>query len=454
MKKMFYILLILGFALASCENDGGANEKKPAPKITLSEQNIEVECEPQEYSISVTSPDYWVASTESEWIIIETDSGMSGTQELKFRVERYEEVECRVGTILVQNEVGTLSAELRVEQKAFVPSKIMLSSNALQYGFDGGVQEVSIACNYDYDIEVDCSWLTYQRVANGISVTVEPSVICEERSTEIVVVNEKYNISASIAVVQAPFVPCLEIEQISALDFDYTGGTKSIAITSNFEYEIVSESDWVIIDKTATGINIVVKALYPVLNVPRSTSFTISDSMYGFEDTVVAVSQQCKESDFAIGDMVEFNGVRGVVFYRDTSTTKIVSVEQGKAGWSTEFVSTYATDYNNGMNNMSVIQSIDSWETKYPAFAWCANLGESWYLPARAELYAIWEKMAVLNEALVANGYTAIGVDQNYYYWSSTQSDKSNAYKLYFTTGVWDHYYKYSEYFVRAVYAF
>ena len=402
----------------------------------------------------MTSPDFWEATTECEWITIEGDTGISGTQELKFSVAFNEEVDGRQGVICVQNELGTLYAELSVEQGAFLPAELSLSAVRLNYGFDGGVQEVSIACNYDYDIEVDCSWLTYQRVANGISVTVEPSVICEERSTEIVVVNEKYNISASIAVVQAPFVPCLEIEQISALDFDYTGGTKSIAITSNFEYEIVSESDWVIIDKTATGINIVVKALYPVLNVPRSTSFTISDSMYGFEDTVVAVSQQCKESDFAIGDMVEFNGVRGVVFYRDTSTTKIVSVEQGKAGWSTEFVSTYATDYNNGMNNMSVIQSIDSWETKYPAFAWCANLGESWYLPARAELYAIWEKMAVLNEALVANGYTAIGVDQNYYYWSSTQSDKSNAYKLYFTTGVWDHYYKYSEYFVRAVYAF
>ena len=287
MKKMFYILLILGFALASCENDGGANEKKPAPKITLSEQNIEVECEPQEYSISVTSPDYWVASTESEWIIIETDSGMSGTQELKFRVERYEEVECRVGTILVQNEVGTLSAELRVEQKAFVPSKIMLSSNALQYGFDGGVQEVSIACNYDYDIEVDCSWLTYQRVANGISVTVEPSVICEERSTEIVVVNEKYNISASIAVVQAPFVPCLEIEQISALVNEKPEETSQETVE---EPKAEVEASAVPVSEDLRGRREhLLSALKPYLSDERQRAI---DSMMTFADILAAVRRK------------------------------------------------------------------------------------------------------------------------------------------------------------------
>ena len=152
--------------------------------------------------------------------------------------------------------------------------------------------------------------------------------------------------------------------------------------------------------------------------------------------------------------MVEYGGAIGIVFYRDATITKIVSVEQGKAKWSTEFISVGATDYDNGMNNMTVVQGVDQWESKYPAFAWCANLGEGWYLPAYSELYDIWEVKSTLNEALEANGYTALGVDYNYYYWSSTECDDNNVFKLYFSTGVWDRYYKYGEYYIRAVYQF
>ena len=61
---------------------------------------------------------------------------------------------------------------------------------------------------------------------------------------------------------------------------------------------------------------------------------------------------------------------------------------------------------------------------------------------------------STLNEALEANGYTALGVDYNYYYWSSTECDDNNVFKLYFSTGVWDRYYKYGEYYIRAVYQF
>ena len=115
-----------------------------------------------------------------------------------------------------------------------------------------------------------------------------------------------------------------------------------------------------------------VDPLYPVLNIPRSASFRIVDNLYDCGDTEIKVSQSCKDGDFAIGDMLEFNGVRGVVFYRSGDVTKIVSVEQGKSCWSTEYIAIDATDKDNGRKNMAVVQAVESWESKYPAFAWCA----------------------------------------------------------------------------------
>ena len=453
MRHLISILCTLGIIFISCGCDRVEERPTPSkPEIILSEQGIEVGCESVEHLFAVTSTDSWVAQTECGWIILHTDSGCAGTEQLKFRVERNEEVKSRAGVILIQNELGTLSAEFLVEQQAFVPTEISLSSASLNFGFEGGVQQVSITCNYDYDIDVDCSWLSYQRSDSGVEVTVEPSVVCQERRAEILIFSQRYNISTTLAVVQAPFVPQLDIEKVATLDFEYTGGAATIAIASNFEYDIVCESDWITVEKSATGLNVVVEPLYPVLNIPRSASFRIVDNLYDCGDTEIKVSQSCKDGDFAIGDMLEFNGVRGVVFYRSGDVTKIVSVEQGKSCWSTEYIAIDATDKDNGRKNMAVVQAVESWESKYPAFAWCANLGEGWYLPAKNELYALYNAKSSVNEVLKANGYTAIGVDYNYYYWSSTQSDNNNAYKLYFSTGVWDYYYKYSEYFVRAIY--
>lgn len=452
MKHLFSILFAFVLILTSCENKD--DQTSASLKITLSEQSVELEPQAQEYSIYVTASDLWVAATQEEWIDIITDRGVAGTQVLKFKVESNYELESRTGTIIFENEAGACCAEFSVEQMAFVPSDIDVSPNYLQYGAEGGTQTITISANFEYDVDVDCDWVSYQKRDNGLDVIVKPSAVCEIRRAKIVVYKDKYDISKSITIEQEAFVPYLDIEAVSALNFDYTGGVQTISIASNFEYKIITDADWLTIDRTDAGVKVNVKPLYPVVNKPRTTSIQIVDSVYHCEGAEIVVSQSCKESDFQVGEMVEYSGAIGVVFYRDADITKIVSVEQGKAIWSKEYVSIGASDADNGMNNMAVVQAIASWESNYPAFAWCADLGEGWYLPAKNELLAIYNVKTLLNKSLTANGYTAVGEEYNYYYWSSTEKSKNNAYQLYFTTGASDDYYKSDEYFVRAVYCF
>lgn len=73
-------------------------------------------------------------------------------------------------------------------------------------------------------------------------------------------------------------------------------------------------------------------------------------------------------------------------------------------------ITTGATDWNDGMANMKKIQSISGWHEKYPAFAWCADKGDGWYLPA-------------LNELKTLYGSKAVERKSDYYYWSSTEYD-------------------------------
>lgn len=134
----------------------------------------------------------------------------------------------------------------------------------------------------------------------------------------------------------------------------------------------------------------------------------------------------------AIGTIITKNGAKGVVFYSDEKVTKIVSVNEGaNLYWSRESVATLADNRTNGLNNMIKIKSILYWDQgKYPAFIWCAEYGEDWYLPALNELHEIHKQIDVVNASLLASGHTPIANDYDSirYYWSSTEMDKKFAY--------------------------
>ncbi len=126
-----------------------------------------------------------------------------------------------------------------------------------------------------------------------------------------------------------------------------------------------------------------------------------------------------------VGTLVTKDGVKGVVFYADDNVTKIVSVYQTKLSWSTELtVETGATDTEDGAKNMATIKSLTDWENCYPAFKWCDDYGQGWYLPASTELEQIHVNREIINATLSVNGFELLKTDvepENSWYWSSTE---------------------------------
>ncbi len=95
---------------------------------------------------------------------------------------------------------------------------------------------------------------------------------------------------------------------------------------------------------------------------------------------------------YKIGDYYNDGKKEGVVFetWDSGRCGKIVSMDVGtKLGWSVSgeddklIGALYNTD---GACNMEKVKAIEGWQSKYPAFKWCADHGEGWYLPARDEL--------------------------------------------------------------------
>ena len=127
-----------------------------------------------------------------------------------------------------------------------------------------------------------------------------------------------------------------------------------------------------------------------------------------------------------------------------------MSLEQKELIWSEKEVKTGATSKKDGMYNMQKIRSLPNWQNDYPTFAWCASLGDGWYLPALKELKAISAQRTAIDKALKAKGKSELGG----YHWSSTQDNESHAWLVHMYDGDTSSNYKSNDYSVRAVSAF
>ena len=205
MKKLFLLLTFFGLLATACESGGGVEEENggntPTLKIELSKQTVDVDFETGTYSISVTSPYSWRASSDNDWIIVNSKTGIAGTKELKFSVKRNEEEEIREGTIVIKNEDYNLIAELYVVQKSFTPS-IVIEPEALSFTVEGGEQNIAVTANFEYEISTSADWVSYKKTEKGLTITVPNYTEVKERTAEITISSEKYNLSKNIKVTQ------------------------------------------------------------------------------------------------------------------------------------------------------------------------------------------------------------------------------------------------------------
>ena len=169
--------------------------------------------------------------------------------------------------------------------------------------------------------------------------------------------------------------------------------------------------------------------------------------------------KQLTSAPYAVGDYYYDGTKEGVVFdvWDNGNSGKIVSMTQsGVLRWSSDETEQKrligADSETDGAANMAVVKAISGWETKYPAFKWCADLGDGWYLPAKEELLTIYNNKDKLNTNLTDK--------LSSYYWSSTESDYQGsngsfyAWYVFMSSGYTTYNTKFTDRYVRAVATF
>lgn len=208
---------------------------------------------------------------------------------------------------------------------------------------------------------------------------------------------------------------------------------------------------------------------YIDMRQPRQVDKLLNNLMKWCNGEVVSIPRPQPKPQpvkaYKVGDYYDDGTKQGVVFEvsEDGRHGKIVSLERSKQRWCSvaefhEGIKTGATDQANGMTNQRIIEQIDNWRNKYPAFAWCADLGEGWYLPAIEESKKILlddvvhDKVNRTLQKLKAPKLFARG--EVAWYWSSTEFNEFCAWLVSMFNGSTFNTNKYLNSYVRAVSAF
>lgn len=201
----------------------------------------------------------------------------------------------------------------------------------------------------------------------------------------------------------------------------------------------------------------VAESVAKLLNMPLSTATTAAATPP--QQQPVAPSKT-----YQVGDYYNDGTKEGVVFWVDKTGRhgKIVSMTQSseKLQWSSSKSEQErligASSKTDGATNMRAVQIQPNWHENYPAFAWCTDLGDGWYLPAIEELklFTLNDSVYdVVNRTLNSKGGTKLF---NQSYWSSTVENELYAWVISIYCRYIHHGYKFDDrtYSVRAVSAF
>ena len=240
MKKLHYLLALLAIFTIACENSFDEESKN---QITLSSKTIEVHFESNEHTINVTSPYSWIAESKNDWISLTCDNGIAGTEELRFVCDRNIEETERKGTIVIKNEDFGLATELYVTQKPFIPELFVEQDKTLSFTEKGGSDIIKVSSNFNYSVSSNASWISCNKVEEGVKVTASASDVANERTAKVTIYSEKYSLSYDVGVNQGAFEPYLNI-YTTELNFNSENSTQYVSVSTNASFGVSSNSNW------------------------------------------------------------------------------------------------------------------------------------------------------------------------------------------------------------------
>lgn len=242
-------------------------------------------------TITVESEASWTA-TSSDWIQLSSSNGHAGNTQLTLTVAKNNTTQQRNGFVYLTID-GVHKVEIPVVQNGILftvaPSSLTFDS----FGYSSS-KSFDVSSNVEWEVTSKPEWLLLSATSGNSNATIE--ITCVENSSttsrngDIDVRTKDGICSARIHIAQAAKNASIGD---TSLSFGYDEESKSIAITTDGEWNITNSLDWITLSKTSgTGdFSLQVTASANTTTSQRDGEFaiTVVDKIY-----TVTVHQDCK----------------------------------------------------------------------------------------------------------------------------------------------------------------
>ncbi len=425
---------------------GGADEA-----VAVAEKSLTFESGGGEKELLFTNKSIIPCKVESEGCsatLIYADGHSYLPQGVRITAPANESTEELKGRVTITAANGNVT-EVAIRVDGVAPY-VGFGTPLLDVDYRAAAKEVAIVANTEIDyaglsVASDAEWCKVSRSGDrNVTIRVEKNTTGEERKTTVTVTTKDGKLSGRMQVVQKSVE--FSLSQ-STLDYDRTSTRQSVTVLPiDFAVTAKSKDSWC----TCSVISNVIEISVAANTTSRNRTTVVSVIVEGRTENITV-----NQSRYSVGDYYKEGTLEGVVYTLTTGFHGgILSLDETQAAWSTEKVSTGADDPDNGLNNVNKIRTITNWYEKYPAFAWCeaknTNGVTGWYLPAKNELWTVYEGRNAIHTTLVSRGKPGLSSD----YWSSSEYSSARAWDVGFGLGGMYNGSKFNAYRVRAVAAF
>ncbi len=244
-------------------------------------------------TMAVACDEAWVAVPEEDWISLDMTEGEGSGEVVMTVAENPLYVSRQAAIKFISDSHNTVVVEI-YQEAAPDPHFLEVTPIALSFGHEGGSQEIAIACDVEWAIDLSDDWLslsTTEGTGNGnVTVTAAPNVFNESRQAALSVVSG--NLMCRVMVMQEPgeelLVANVSPDTLYALQ---PGGVKMFEITSNTDW-VLSAPSWITMLETSGSGDATIEMMVGVNSAYSSRIGYITVMRNGVELARVVVVQE------------------------------------------------------------------------------------------------------------------------------------------------------------------
>jgi len=191
-------------------------------------------------SINVTANISWNVNESSSWLSVSKSSNSFSIQ-----CDSNATTSQRSATITVSG--SGVSKQVRITQSP-APARLDVSPSTKNFSENGGNATINVNANINWTVSENVNWLAVSKSSNSFSVQCDPNNTINQRSASITVSGG--SLSKQVQIIQSP-APARLIINPASINFSNLGGSETIQVDANINWNIVTNSKWLSVNPSS-----------------------------------------------------------------------------------------------------------------------------------------------------------------------------------------------------------